>query len=71
MKKCKCWETIKSERMLSDFEKGVIFAQTGLIVDQDVHIKQVCNGTRECDECSCGGDKKRCNFYPKKKGIKK
>lgn len=23
-----------------------------------------CNGTRERDECSCGGDKTKCDFYP-------
>ena len=22
-----------------------------------------CNGTRERDECSCGGDKNKCDFY--------
>ena len=25
----------------------------------------VCNGTRERDECTCGGDKSKCDFYPK------
>ena len=24
----------------------------------------VCYGTKECDECSCGGDKTKCDFYP-------
>ena len=23
----------------------------------------VCNGTRECEECKCGGDKKKCDFH--------
>lgn len=23
-----------------------------------------CNGTKERDECSCGGDRAKCNFYP-------
>ena len=22
-----------------------------------------CLGTKECEECSCGGDKSKCNFY--------
>lgn len=26
--------------------------------------KAVCYGTREKDECSCGGNKAYCNFYP-------
>lgn len=31
-----------------------------------------CNGTREQDECDCGGDKEKCTFYPdiKEKAIK-
>jgi hypothetical protein len=24
----------------------------------------VCNGTREQDVCSCGGDRTKCDFYP-------
>lgn len=66
MKKCKCWETIKGERMLSDFEKGGIFARTGQIIESVPYTKQICNGTRERDECTCDGDKKKCNFYPPK-----
>ena len=27
-------------------------------------IIQRCLGTTECDECSCGGDRAKCNFYP-------
>lgn len=26
--------------------------------------KTVCYGTREKDECTCGGDKQKCDFYP-------
>ena len=26
----------------------------------------VCWGTKEREECSCGGDKTKCNFYPEK-----
>lgn len=25
---------------------------------------QICNGTKEREECSCNGDKSKCNFYP-------
>ena len=33
--------------------------------------KQICNGTREREECSCDGDESKCNFYPdKRKGSK-
>lgn len=27
-----------------------------------------CNGTKERDMCHCGGDVKKCDFYPKKRG---
>jgi hypothetical protein len=27
----------------------------------------VCWGTKEADECSCGGDKAKCDFYPDKR----
>ena len=23
----------------------------------------ICHGTRECDQCYCGGDRKKCDFY--------
>lgn len=26
-----------------------------------------CLGTKECEECSCGGDEAKCNFYPEKR----
>lgn len=26
--------------------------------------RSVCNGTRERDICSCGGDRTKCDFYP-------
>lgn len=27
----------------------------------------VCWGTKEREECSCGGDQSKCNFYPEKR----
>lgn len=27
-------------------------------------LRKRCTGTRECDECSCGGDRTKCDFYP-------
>ena len=26
--------------------------------------KAVCYGTRECERCTCGGDRNKCDFYP-------
>lgn len=27
----------------------------------------VCWGTAECDECNCGGDRAKCDFYPEER----
>lgn len=27
----------------------------------------ICLGTKECDECSCGGYESQCDFYPEKR----
>jgi hypothetical protein len=27
-------------------------------------LRKRCNGTKERDECSCGGDRTKCDFYP-------
>ena len=32
---------------------------------------QICNGTKEREECSCNGDITKCNFYPEKRKEKK
>ena len=29
-----------------------------------------CNGTKECEPCTCKGDKNNCNFYNQKKTVK-
>ena len=36
---------------------------TGQPIAHDVEVG-VCWGTKECDECSCGGDRAKCDFYP-------
>ena len=33
-------------------------------VDPKIKIVHKCHGTRERDECSCGGDRTKCDFYP-------
>lgn len=37
------------------------------------HYIGYCNGTREQDECDCGGDRAKCTFYPevREKATKK
>ena len=56
MSKCHCYHTQpKTRYTYNQF--------TGSPIANDVEVG-VCWGTRECDECSCGGDKAKCDFYP-------
>lgn len=52
MEKCKCWEETK--RSVVGWYRGEPMHKT----------IQICNGTKEREECSCNGDKSKCNFYP-------
>ncbi len=48
MKKCDCYRTIET------FHHD--YPYYGIV--------STCNGTKEREECSCGGDRTKCNFYP-------
>ena len=52
MKKCDCY--CKSER----------FEYNPIIMKGVMNPYSYCNGTKERDECSCGGDRTKCDFYP-------
>lgn len=54
MNKCDCYCT----------EEQIIGWHTP--VDPKVKIVHRCNGTKERDSCSCGGDRAKCDFYPAK-----
>ena len=56
MKKCDCYH-------LQPATRYTYHPLTGRPIAHDVEIG-VCWGTRECDECSCGGDQTKCDFYP-------
>ena len=51
------------ERFECRYDKGRPF---GIMVGYNY-----CSSTKECDACSCGGDKTKCDFYPdiKRKAI--
>lgn len=52
-KNCDCYRT--TERVCyTPFYTQAYFKTVG-----------ICNGTKERDECSCGGDEAKCDFYPK------
>lgn len=54
--KCKCYHTQpKTRYTYNQF--------TGRPIPHDIEVG-VCWGTKETDECSCGGDETKCDFYP-------
>lgn len=57
MEKCKCWESSFKTKYGKDFAYSVPI--------------QICNGTKEREECSCNGDESKCKFYPEKRKEKK
>ena len=56
MEKCKCWELQPKATYAGEYYGCKIYRN-----------KQICNGTREREECSCDGDESKCNFYPEKR----
>lgn len=50
--KCNCYRTI--ERL----------CYTPFFTQSYYKTVGICNGTKERDECSCGGDRTKCDFYP-------
>lgn len=50
--KCDCYETVERLRY-TPFYTFAYYETVG-----------ICNGTKEREECSCGGDRTKCNFYP-------
>ena len=57
--KCDCYHTETKRRCTYN-------PVTGDPIGHDIEVG-VCWGTQECDECSCGGDESKCDFYPKKR----
>lgn len=56
--KCDCYATM--------FRREYAYSPTtGQPVAAYDHEIGICNGTRERDECDCGGDRAKCTFYPK------
>lgn len=54
--KCHCYHTQKKTRYTYN-------QYTGSPIPHDVEVG-VCWGTKECDECNCGGNETKCDFYP-------
>ena len=66
-KECGCYRTKKMRRYLTEYEKGFYAALHGRVpVNYIVEDQSYCIGTKECECCTCGGDKRKCDFYPTK-----
>lgn len=52
MKKCDC------------YREGKRFEYNPIIMESVTTSYGYCNGTKERDECSCDGDRTKCDFYP-------
>lgn len=63
MDRCECYKC--GERFECRYSDGRPY---GIMVGYNY-----CSDTKECDACSCGGDKTKCDFYPdiKRKAIYK
>ena len=55
-KNCNCYHIEKKRRYTYN-------PITGDPIGHDIEVG-VCWGTKEQDECSCGGDETKCDFYP-------
>ena len=64
MSKCDCYH-------LQPKTRYTYHPLTGSHIAHDIEVG-VCWGTKETDECSCGGDMTQCDFYPevRKRGRK-
>ena len=66
-KKCDSYRTKKMRRYLTEYEKGFYATLHGRVpVNYIVEDQSYCLGTKECECCTCGGDKRKCDFYPVK-----
>lgn len=66
-KECDSYRTKKMRRYLTEYEKGFYSALHGRSpVDYIVEDQSYCAGTKECESCTCGGDKRKCDFYSTK-----
>lgn len=63
MTKCDCYEERTERHYFTEFERG-FNAALGRKGDYRDRTYGVCLGTRECDRCTCGGNRSKCDFYP-------
>ena len=64
MKKCDYYD-------LKPVSRHIYSQHTGELLNTQHGFVGVCLGTKEREECSCGGDREKCDFYPeyRKKSV--
>ena len=66
-KECDSYRTKGMRRYLTEYEKGFYASLYGRVpADYIIENQSYCIGTKEREFCTCGGDKRKCNFYPVK-----
>lgn len=65
MAKCESYHINAERHYLTDFEKGIKFAETGKFPEYEERNYGECWGTKECERCKCDGDRRKCDFYEK------
>lgn len=65
--KCPHYRTRTVKHYLSEYEKGFYAAlHNGIHIEYTDEEQPYCFGTKNCEVCHCGGDKRKCDFYPTK-----
>ncbi len=63
--KCPHYKVRTVKHYLSEYEKGYYAAlHGGTHIEYTDEEESYCIGTKECECCTCGGDKRKCDFYP-------
>ena len=65
--KCPHYRVRTVRRYLSEYGKGYYAAlHDGIHIEYTDEKESCCLGTKNCEVCHCGGDKRKCDFYPTK-----
>ena len=65
--KCPHYRVRTVRRYLSEYEKGYYAAlHDGIHIEYTDEKESCCLGTKNCEVCHCGGDKRKCGFYATK-----
>lgn len=62
--KCNSYDEIVCKRTPTEFERGYHLAMFGEYLTQVTETRAYCNGTKDHEMCTCGGDRRKCDFYP-------